>query len=167
MKIFNTKPQWKAIISLVVIMLTAFAEPGQKGGRRVSFPEGIKHIRNIPYAGTDNPRQMLDLLVPKQRADRPLPIVVYIHGGGWRKGNKTPKLSMVANFADSGQYIAASIAYRLSGEVKWPAQVHDCKAAIRWIRVNAEKYGIDPDRIGVWGASAGGICHPCWEQATV
>ena len=56
----------------------------------------------------------------------------------------------------TGQYVGASVGYRLSGEAIWPAQIHDCKAAIRWLRANAEKYSIDPQRIGVWGGSAGG-----------
>jgi acetyl esterase/lipase len=55
-----------------------------------------------------------------------------------------------------GDYVGVSVNYRLSGEATWPAQIHDCKAAIRWVRANADKYGIDPERIGVWGSSAGG-----------
>ncbi len=62
----------------------------------------------------------------------------------------------IAGLVDDGDYAAATINYRLSGEATWPAQIHDCKAAIRWLRANAPKYGIDPDRIGVIGASAGG-----------
>jgi acetyl esterase/lipase len=56
----------------------------------------------------------------------------------------------------AGDYVGFSVEYRLSNVATWPAQIHDCKAAIRWIRANADKYGVDPERIGVWGSSAGG-----------
>jgi acetyl esterase/lipase len=111
---------------------------------------------NLPYAGNDNPRQMVDLYLPKNRAtDKPLPVVVYIHGGGWSGGSRAGG-GMAAGFAASGNYAGVSVGYRLSDEVKWPAQIHDCKAAIRWIRGHAKEYNLDPDHIGVTGTSAGG-----------
>ena len=120
-------------------------------------PKSVIHHRNIAYAGTDNLRQALDLLVPKRiKAEGPLPLVAFIHGGGWRNGNKDGGVRQVTRFAASGRYFAASIGYRLSGEASWPAQIHDCKAAIRWLRANAKKYQFDPDRICVYGTSAGG-----------
>ncbi len=113
--------------------------------------------RDLPYAGTDNPRQKLDLFLPKKRADeKPRPVIVFIHGGGWQKGDKAGGFRNVARFVESGDYAGVSIGYRLSGEAKWPAQVYDCKAAIRWIRAHAKEHNLDPERIGVWGASAGG-----------
>ena len=63
---------------------------------------------------------------------------------------------MIAPLVESGEYIGVSVGYRLSGEAIWPAQIFDCKAAIRWLRANAKKYNLDPDRIGVTGTSAGG-----------
>jgi acetyl esterase/lipase len=111
---------------------------------------------NLPYAGNDNPRQMVDLYLPKNRAtDKPLPVVVYIHGGGWSGGSRAGG-GLAAGFAASGNYAGVSVGYRLSDEVKWPAQIHDCKAAIRWIRGHAKEYNLDPDRIGITGSSAGG-----------
>lgn len=119
--------------------------------------DGIQTILDIPYAETDNPRQCLDLFLPEVRkAGAPLPIVVFIHGGGWRGGDKRSGRGRVRSFVQSGHYAGVSVGYRLSGEAKWPAQIHDCKAAIRWIGANAKKYGLDSDRIGVWGSSAGG-----------
>jgi acetyl esterase/lipase len=113
--------------------------------------------RDLPYASTDNPRQKLDLFLPKQRAnEKPLPVVAFIHGGGWQKGDKAGGARNVARFVQSGHYAGVSVGYRLSGEAKWPAQVHDCKAAIRWIRAHAKEFNLDPERIGVWGTSAGG-----------
>ena len=120
-------------------------------------PQGVKVLRDLPYADTDNPRQRLDLVLPEKRiGNEPLPLVVWIHGGGWRNGDKRSGLNRVAPLAASGRYVGGSIGYRLSGEAQWPAQIHDCKAAIRWLRAHAKEYGIDPNRIAVWGSSAGG-----------
>ena len=83
-------------------------------------------------------------------------MIVFIHGGGWRSGDKAGSLGSLVPFVATGNYVGATINYRLSGEAIWPAQIHDCKAAIRWLRANAPKYHIDPARIGVWGGSAGG-----------
>lgn len=117
--------------------------------------EGVESLRNQPYAGTDNPRQMLDLYLPKERGEKPLPVVVYFHGGGWRVGGKGIG-KQLEPFVASGQYAGVSVGYRLTDEVSWPGQIHDCKAAIRWIHANAKKYGLDANRIGVFGTSAGG-----------
>ena len=120
-------------------------------------PQGVKVLRDLPYAATDNQRQTLDLVLPENRAtEKPLPMVVWIHGGGWRNGDKRSGLNRVAPLAASGRYVGATIGYRLSGEAQWPAQIHDCKAAIRWLRAHAKEHGIDPNRIAVWGSSAGG-----------
>ena len=108
--------------------------------------------RDLEYLPTKNKRQTLDIYVPKN-ADSPRPLIVWIHGGAWRAGskNRTPALRML------GQgYVVASINYRLSQKAIFPAQIQDCKAAIRWLRDHAAKYKIDPKRIGVWGSSAGG-----------
>ena len=120
----------------------------------------VKVLRNLPYAETANPRQTLDLAIPSApapgKAGRPL--VIWIHGGGWKNGDKGSghRPDRLPALVETGRFAGATIAYRLSGEAKWPAQIHDCKAAIRWLRGNAEKYGIDPNRIAVWGSSAGG-----------
>lgn len=120
-------------------------------------PEGVEVRRDIPYAGTDNARQKLDLLLPERRkSEKPLPVVAFIHGGGWRNGNKSGGVGRVAPLVATGEYAGVSIGYRLSGEAKWPAQIHDCKAAIRWVKANAKTHNLDPARIAVWGTSAGG-----------
>ncbi len=120
-------------------------------------PDSIKAELDIPYANTINPRQRLDLYLPKSpKSDKALPLVVFIHGGAWQAGDKRGGLATVAPLVESGEYAGASIGYRLSGEKIWPAQIHDCKAAIRFLKANAKKYNLDPDRIGVTGTSAGG-----------
>jgi len=126
-------------------------------GARARTPEGVTVLRDIPYAGTTNPRQMLDLILPKTRAgDRPLPVIAWIHGGAWRAGSKSGGVGRLARYVAGGRFAGVSIAYRLTGEKIWPAQIHDCKAAIRWVRANAGKHKLNADRIAVWGSSAGG-----------
>jgi acetyl esterase/lipase len=95
----------------------------------------------------------MDLFVPKHRTRTPTPAVLWIHGGGWERGDKNGN-SGAQLLADEG-FVTASLFYRLSGDSPFPADIEDCKCAIRFLRANAAKYGIDPDRIGVAGASAG------------
>lgn len=118
---------------------------------------GIEVLRDLPYADTDNPRQRLDVYLPKARKpDAPLPVIVFIHGGGWLAGNKSSGQGNLLRFVKSGDYAGISIGYRLTNEAQWPAQIHDCKAAIRWIKAHAKERGLDPTKIAVWGTSAGG-----------
>ena len=114
-------------------------------------------MQDISYAGTDNARQTLDLALPiKRTSDKPLPVIAFIHGGGWRGGSKDGGLNRIRDFLKSGNYAGVSIGYRLSNEAKWPAQIHDCKAAIRWVKANAVEHGLDGSKIAVYGTSAGG-----------
>src|SRR5262249_12029455 len=114
---------------------------------------GVRIERDATYAKVGKDRELkLDLYVP-EKAEGKLPLVVWIHGGGWRGGTKTG--TPAGGLAMAG-FVVASVEYRLSGEAQFPAQIEDCKAAIRWLRANAEKHHIDPHRVGVWGGSAGG-----------
>ncbi|MCO6044457.1 alpha/beta hydrolase [Aeoliella sp. ICT_H6.2] len=145
--------------AIAVVSAAAISSAQLRLGQRAvadRVPDNVQLVADVPYAETDNRRQTLDLLVPKAESDKPRPVVAFIHGGAWRAGDKRQALWRVARYADSGDYVAVSIGYRLSDEAQWPAQMHDCKAAIRWLKANAEKYNIDPDKIGVWGTSAGG-----------
>lgn len=111
---------------------------------------------SVPAAGTEL-RLHLDLLLPDPAPDRPVPVVIYLHGGGWRFGQRSEAMYPWLNtlLAAHG-FATAAVTYRLTDEAPFPAQIHDAKAAVRWLRANAETYGLDPDRIGVWGDSAGG-----------
>jgi acetyl esterase/lipase len=130
--------------------------PGQQG-KPLRVPAIVQAELDVPYAANDNPRQRLDIYLPKNlKSDNPLPVVVFIHGGGWQNGDKRGGFGTVGPLVETGEYAGVSVGYRLSGEAIWPAQIHDCKAAIRWIRSNAKKYNLDADRIGVTGNSAGG-----------
>ncbi|WP_237228685.1 alpha/beta hydrolase fold domain-containing protein [Rubinisphaera sp. JC750] len=122
----------------------------------MNTPDNIQAERDLFYAETENPRQSLDLYLPKNRTSDRLPVVVFIHGGGWQNGDKNGGARRISEYVESGNYAGVSVGYRLTDEASWPAQIHDCKAAIRWIRGNADKYGLDADRIGVYGPSAGG-----------
>ncbi len=118
---------------------------------------GVVSKLNLPYAGTTDPHQMLDLYLPAKRPDnKPLPLVIFIHGGAWREGNKRDGAGIVSQLAATGNYAGACIAYRFSQEKPWPAQIHDCKAAVRFLRSNAKEFGLDPDHFAVSGMSAGG-----------
>lgn len=119
-------------------------------------PEGVRKLAELDYVGGGNPRQMLDLYLPEKPAAGKLPVVCWIHGGGWKNGSKESGAGKLARLVATGKYAGVALNYRLTGEAPWPAQIHDCKAAIRWIRGQAEERGLDPDRIAVWGSSAGG-----------
>ena len=144
------------VLGLPTAGLAARQADRPRGAQR-RLPENVALHADIPYAGTDNPRQKLDLLLPKQRkTDRPLPVIAFVHGGAWLAGDKRSAHGRLARYVQGGEFAGISIGYRLSQEAIWPAQIHDCKAAIRWIRANAKTHGLDADRIAVWGASAGG-----------
>ena len=115
-----------------------------------------EEILDLGYAeipGVDPLYLSLDLRLPARDLDNPVPLVIWLHGGGWVKGDKS-EIQLYGEFV--GQYAVASVNYRLADVDTFPAQLHDCKAAVRWLRANAAEYGYDPDRIVVWGASAGG-----------
>lgn len=110
-----------------------------------------------PYAGNENPKQRVDVYLPKKRnSDKPLPVVALIHGGGWVNGDRIGYAAQAIQLARTGDYAAVTVGYRLTKEARWPAQIYDCKAAIRWIRAHAKELNLDADKIAVWGSSAGG-----------
>jgi arylsulfatase A len=108
----------------------------------------------VVYATYGERELQLDLWRPKAAAQA-LPAIVCIHGGGWFKGERGSMANLAQALAARG-YVAATISYRLSGEAKFPAAIQDCKAAVRFLRANAGKFGIDAGAIGVTGLSAGG-----------
>lgn len=118
-------------------------------------PPGFKVLRDLDYVGAGNKRQMLDLYLPEAKTTKPRPLVVYIHGGGWENGSKD-QAGVLCNLIKDRNYAGASINYRLTNEAVWPAQIHDCKAAIRALRAHAAENQIDPEKIAVFGISAGG-----------
>jgi pectinesterase len=148
----------------LALVADAAAQAEPKRGRGAANPEGrairralpdsVKVERDIVYATYGERKVMLDLYLPKQPGAGKIPCIVVIHGGGWRSGDKTRFAALAGELAGRG-FAAACIGYRLLPEVEFPAPVMDCKAAVRWVRANAAKHGIDPDRIGAIGGSAG------------
>jgi acetyl esterase/lipase len=121
--------------------------------------DDVRLVLNVPYRDGAN-ACLLDLALPKGPPARPRPAVVVIHGGGWIEGDKssfdvstTP--GNIVDFAAAG-FVAAAVNYRLSREAEYPAGLHDCQAAIRWLRRHADEYHLDRARIGAYGNSAGG-----------
>lgn len=119
--------------------------------------QSCQTFQALPYgtyqSGGETRELLLDLLVPASATA--VPVVVWIHGGGWSSGSRTPIPPGVAALCGRG-YAVASIEYRLTPTWRWPTQIQDAKGAVRWLRANAATYGLDPDRIGAWGPSAGG-----------
>jgi acetyl esterase/lipase len=115
-------------------------------------PAAPTALRNVVYVSGGHARQKLDLFLPPKPAS-PAPLLVWIHGGAWKEGSKEncPAVGMVAK-----GWAVASLNYRLSQHAPFPAQIEDCKAALRFLRARAADYHIDKDRVAVWGASAGG-----------
>ncbi len=105
--------------------------------------------------GKQSESQKMDIYLPNE-GKGPFPVIVAVHGGGFSKGDKTEKgIASMLEGVNRG-YAVVSINYRLSGEAVFPAAISDVKAAIRYIKANAEKYNLDPNNIAMWGNSAGG-----------
>lgn len=132
--------------------MPAGAMPGSMEQQNIEVPENVQLDRDIVYATMDGHELKLDIAYPKDNKGN-LRAVVYFHGGGWEAGDK--EADRAITFAKNG-LVGIAIQYRLSGVAQFPAAVNDCKTAVRWTRVNAKKYGINPDKIGVMGESAGG-----------
>jgi acetyl esterase/lipase len=117
-------------------------------------PGDVIFKTGIEYTNPDDQHLQLNLAMPK-KGDGPFPAILCIHGGGFRAGKREGYDSQCIRLAQQG-YVALTVSYRLAPKYPFPAAIHDVKAAVRWIRANADKYHIDPERIGVTGGSAGG-----------
>ena len=136
-----------SLLLLCAAAPVAMAQPGSKA----PLPEGTRALKDLAYVPGGHERQRLDLYLPPTGSRWPL--VVAIHGGAFRMGSKQgePAGAFVAR-----GFAVAAINYRLSQHAVFPAQIEDCKAAVRWLRANATRYGYDPERAASYGASAGG-----------
>lgn len=123
-------------------------------GSKLAVPATVAFERDIPYSSPGGERLELDMARPKN-AKGLSPAIVCIHGGGFRAGNRQHHYALCVQLAERG-YVAVTVTYRLAPKHQFPAAVNDVKAAVRWLRANAAKYGIDPNRIGATGDSAGG-----------
>ncbi|HEX3855975.1 MAG TPA: alpha/beta hydrolase [Verrucomicrobiae bacterium] len=147
MKSFPTVRSLATSICIFVLPLAiSAAEP--------VVPDDVLFERNIEYSNPDGQHLQLNMARPKN-ADGLLPVVLCIHGGGFRGGTRDGHNALCLKLAQHG-FVAVTITYRLAPKYQFPAAVYDTKAAVRWLRANAAKYQIDPARIGVMGDSAGG-----------
>lgn len=148
------------LILLLICALSSFGQElsAQKQNVIATAAKSQVEVKlDLPYANNTNPKQMVDVYLPKKRnSDKPLPVIALIHGGGWVNGDRIGYAAQAIQLARTGDYAAVGVGYRLSKEASWPAQVYDCKAAIRWIRAHAKEHNLDADKIAVWGSSAGG-----------
>jgi acetyl esterase/lipase len=145
-------------ISVALLLLALVVNARADDAKRLSrpgqrLPAGVKMIPNVEFAHPEGHSLLLDLYLPTESPQAPLPIVMWVHGGGWEGGDRHDQIAVPMVIHG---YAVASVEYRLSQVAKYPAQIEDCKAAVRWLRAHAKAYGLDPNRIGVWGASAGG-----------
>ncbi len=131
---------------LLVIQASADAAP--------QVPDSVIWETGVEYSNPEDEHLQLNIARPKAGAG-PFPTVLCIHGGGFRAGKRDSYDALCVKLAERG-YVAATMTYRLAPKHKFPAAVHDTKAAVRWLRANAATYKINPDKIGVTGGSAGG-----------
>lgn len=136
---------------LFLLPLIVFCVPAVNEAAQSQLPEGTIVHRDLAYVSNGHERQKLDLYLPA--GGQKLPLIIWIHGGAFRMGSKNDGVP-TAYLAEG--YALASLNYRLSQHAIFPAQIEDCKAAVRWLRANAGAYGLDPSRFAAWGASAGG-----------
>ena len=120
-----------------------------------SLPPDIEVLKDIEYGKAGDVSLRLNIIRQKEKAEKPLPALVFIHGGGWCSGNKDDSTGLLCGIAQLG-YVCVSVEYRFFSVATYPAQIEDCKNAIRFLRAKSADYNIDPDRIGAWGDSAGG-----------
>ena len=136
-------------IFCILIAVIAYAEQRQQP----QLPDGIRHDADLVYKRVDGHELALDLCW-RENADHPMPLIIWVHGGAWRAGSRKGAGGILPLLDDG--FAIASISYRLSQDAIFPAQIEDCKAALRWLRAHAQQYNLAPERFGAWGASAGG-----------
>jgi acetyl esterase/lipase len=143
-RVFGKLKVWRTVLVSLATVLVA--------GCFLRTPKGVQVEKNIEYARASGESLQLDIYRPKQ-VQKKLPVIIWLYGGGWEFGSK---FYCPIAFMATQQVAIVSINYRLDGVAKFPAQIYDCKGAVRWLRANADKYNLDADRIGILGASAGG-----------
>ena len=119
-----------------------------------TIPQDVKVKSDIEYGNAGGHSLRLDLYTPKNTISNKLPVIILIHGGGWTQGHKTTWAELASDFAERG-YAAASIDYRFITEAKYPACLEDCVTAVNWVVKNAGAKGLDGEKIGLFGESAG------------
>jgi acetyl esterase/lipase len=133
------------VLVCLTVGCTAWAQP--------KVPDGVVYEADVEYGKGGDESLKLDIARP-EKVSEAAPCIVVIHGGGWRAGNRKQHVDAILALAKQG-YVAATISYRFAPKHAFPAQIEDAKCAVRFLRANAEKYQLDPERIGAVGFSAG------------
>jgi acetyl esterase len=159
------KPPFRSALALLLVAVTIVATPVVSAGRgrsaAVESAVGVRLERNLTYGAAGRQRLLLDAYLPGVKGVS-RPAVIFVHGGGWQSGDKAAFAPGEQSFAPSATrlvqlgFVVFSVNYRLAASAQYPAGVDDVAAAIRWIRGHAGRFGVDPRRLGLFGASAGG-----------
>lgn len=137
--------RWIALFLLLICTLQIAARP-------LEIPPAVQLTPNLTF----RPGQTLDVWLPREPQSPLLPVLLNIHGGAFKAGDKTGGMEQVLPLVATGKFAAVSFDYRLSSQAQWPAQLEDCEAAVAWIRRNGAAHHLDSTRIGVVGHTAGG-----------
>ena len=144
---------WRPMAAVLAIMLLSACSDDSRPPLPVEGRFSV--VENLDYADYDGRILRLDLYIPDEPVSQPVPVVIAVRGGGFRRGDKEAFAPIAGAMADRG-IAAASIEYRTSAEALFPGAIHDTKAAVRWLRQHAADYGLDASAIGAIGGSAGG-----------
>ena len=153
MKVNGVSPQKPGLVSLK----PAAENPPKQNAAipATDVPDSLTPYLDQVFASYGDRKLLADIFVPSSNDNKPMPCVVVVYGGGWHNGDKSKFRALAVALAQQG-FVTAAIEYRLAGEAAFPAAIHDCHAAVRFLRANAAKFQIDPNRIGAVGGSAGG-----------
>ena len=147
----------RAVLAVGLLAVTAY-------GAAAKVPEGVEVLRDLEYAQAKGVSLKLDLYRPSAKPSAPMPLVIWVHGGGWRNGSKA---NCPAAWLAAKGYAVASLDFRLLPEHPWPAQIEDPVAALRWLRQESGKYGFDAERSAAMGGSSGGHVVALWGTLTL
>jgi acetyl esterase/lipase len=150
----KSKPMVETRLSLLIAVLVLLSIPSSAETKTEAtkwplppVPPGVAVYPDLPYVSNGSPSQKLDLYVPNE--GQKMPLIIYVHGGAFYMGDKRKWIRYDLGYLRQG-YAMASINYRLSDEAPFPAQIEDCKAAVRWLRAHAPEYRLDPNHFAVW-----------------
>jgi acetyl esterase/lipase len=144
-----------ACVMIAVLMTGASAAETAAAAPALAIPADVEVIHDVEFGKGGDTTLKLHIVRPRPLPNDPMPVVIFVHGGGFYSGNKGVGVRRLIPLAQRG-YFGITIDYRLSGVAPFPAQIEDCKCAVRWVRAHAKEYNVDPQRIGAWGGSAGG-----------
>jgi len=147
----------RAVLAVGLLAVTAY-------GAATKVPEGVEVLRDLEYAQAKGVSLKLDLYRPSAKPSAPMPLVIWVHGGGWSNGSKA---NCPAAWLATKGYAVASLDFRLLPEHPWPAQIEDPVAALRWLRQESGKYGFDAERSAAMGGSSGGHVVALWGTLTL